>query len=63
MKAEIVVQSHLSDSLIEATFDVERTQLRIQFAKYIICELEGDLSQWIDPELMYEEFEREFNKI
>ena len=56
MKAEIVVQSHLSDSLIESHFDVKRTQLRIEFVKYIVCELGGDLSQRIDPEVMYEEF-------
>ena len=56
MKAELVVQSHLSDSLIEMGFDIKRTQLRVRFVKYIISELEGDLSQWIDPEAMYEEF-------
>ena len=50
VKAEIVVQSHLSDFLID------KNQTRIEFVKFLIDELEGDLTQDIDPKDLFEKF-------
>ncbi len=56
MSAELVVQSHLSDALIETAFDQKQANHRIRFVKFLIHELNGNLDTRIDPEAMYEEF-------
>ena len=56
MKAEIVVQSHLNDADIELAFNVEQAKHRIQFVKFIVWKLNGNLQQQIDADEMYSEF-------
>ena len=57
VKASMVVMSHLSDAqeIITHTSGVEATK-RINFAKFIILRTNGDLTQEIDPDALWEEF-------
>lgn len=57
IKASTVVISHLSDAqeLISYLCSSE-AQERINFAKYIILQCQGDLTQEIYPDKMYAEF-------
>ena len=54
--AEIVVQSHLSDSTIEMSFNPSLAMKRIRFAKFIINRLDGDLTKRINPDDLWKEF-------
>ena len=54
--AEIVVQSHLSDSTIEISFNPSLAMKRIRFVKFIINRLDGDLTKRINPEDLWKEF-------
>ena len=54
--AEIVVQSHLSDSTIEMGFNPSLAMKRIRFVKFIVSRLGGDLTKRINPEELYQEF-------
>ncbi len=56
MSAELVVQSHLSDALIETAFYPKQANNRIRFVKFLISKLRGKLDTQIDPEAMYEVF-------
>lgn len=57
VKASIVVQSHLSDSLVEITSTSGVTAIaRLRFVKYIINECKGDLNQEINADELWEEF-------
>ena len=57
IKASTVVMSHLSDTqeMIEVGMKLNAVK-RINFAKYIILQCKGDLTQEIDPDKMYKEF-------
>ena len=62
IKASIVVMSHLSDAQHEMTigdsiFTNSEVNDRINFAKYIILQCNGDLNQEIDADEMYKNFE------
>lgn len=50
VKASIVVMSHLSD------VEIDGHVWRLEFIKFIILTLDGDLNQQIDPDAMYAEF-------
>ena len=52
----IVIQSHLSDSLIETSFNVEQANLRIRFVKYLINRFSDDINQRVDIDKVYSEF-------
>lgn len=59
--ASIVVASHLSDLQIEVGMEqngeiATRIQRRLDFCKYLIIKLDGNLEQRIDPDKMYSEF-------
>lgn len=57
IKAMIVVMSHLSDVQEQMRFGTnESVNERINFAKYIILQTNGDLNAEIDPDEMYENF-------
>jgi hypothetical protein len=62
MKAQIVVMSHLSDAqhLALSTSGVD-VSLHINFAKYIIMQCNGDLNQEIDPDAMFEKYQKNFS--
>lgn len=73
VKASIIVMSHLSDVQTEINFitelDVEMGQksanqnsMRLDFAKWLIIKLDGNLSQSINVQLAFDEF-CEFRKI
>ena len=57
VKARIVVMSHLSDAQEHCyrAMNVEAV-MRINFAKYIILKLGGNLNQEIDPDVLWDEF-------
>jgi len=58
VKASIVVMSHLSDAqeLIGSTkHDIHANEV-INFAKYVILQLGGNLNQDIDADAMYKRF-------
>jgi len=59
IKARIVVMSHLSDAqeLCYRSMNADAV-MRINFAKYIILKLGGDLSQEINPDELWEEFQK-----
>ena len=54
--AEIVVQSHLSDSTIEMEFNPSLALHRIRFVKFIVSRLGGNLTKQINPDELYKEF-------
>ena len=56
--AKMVVMSHLSDAqeMIGFMCGSEASE-RINFAKYIILQTKGDLTQDIDPDAMYTKFQ------
>lgn len=66
MKAKIVVASHLSDMSMEMNMECENpkateelretAKLRLNFVKFLINKLNGDLTQDIDPDELFEEF-------
>ena len=56
VKVKIIVQSHLSDSLIEIGFDPQTAQKRIEFVKYLINKFGKNLDEEIDPEKEYSTF-------
>lgn len=49
-KVKIIIQSHLSDAIVEVTFDPETAQKRIRFAKYLINKFEKNLDEEIDAQ-------------
>ena len=58
VRAEIVVQSHLSDSLIELGFNVTQVRTRLRFVKFVVSKCNGDLTQEIDPDVLFKEFSK-----
>ena len=52
----IVIQSHLSDSLIETSFNPEQANLRIRFVKYLINRFVDDINQRVDIDKVYSKF-------
>ncbi len=52
----IVIQSHLSDSLIETSFNPEQANLRIRFVKYLINRFSDDINQRVDIDKVYSKF-------
>ena len=57
LKASMVVMSHLSDA---QEMIIRRIMIwgndHINFAKYVILKCQGDLTQEIDPDLLWLEF-------
>lgn len=51
MTLDIVIQSHLSDALIEMNFNNQQAQDRIQFVKFLINKY-PDLSMEISNEIL-----------
>ena len=72
LSAQMVCMSHLSDVQEENSFTndipdqeaarVERIRHRVNFVKYIMMKLDGNLNQDIDPNKMYTEFTNEYPK-
>lgn len=56
ISALTVIQSHLSDSLIELSTNKEQVAHRIGFIGFLLKRLNGDLTCRIDPDEMYEEY-------
>lgn len=56
VKATIVVASHLSDATMEMSFKPELAKVRINFVKFIINKLNGNLSQGINPDKMFQDY-------
>lgn len=68
VKAEIAVLSNLSDLQIEVEFErttemIDRVNVRIEFCKYLICKLKGNLNQYIDVDAMFEDFMLSYVKL
>ena len=65
VKASSVVTGHLSDIELEigscAVVDREQVRLRIKFVKYVMAKLRWNLDQWIDPDEMFEQFNKKQN--
>jgi hypothetical protein len=69
--AEMVVASHLSDVQMEMSIECvnsedtkelrDRANMRLNFVKYLISKLDGNLSVRIDPEEMFEDFKTSHN--
>jgi len=57
-KARLVVMSHLSDiqEMIQINGSKPDMNNRLNFAKFIIMKLGGNLDQDIDPDAMYNEY-------
>ena len=55
-KASIVVMSHLSDAQELMSYSNREAEHRNNFAKFIILRTCGDLTQEIDPDALYDEF-------
>jgi len=51
---EIIIQSHLSDSMIEINFNPNLAKRRISFVKYLMCKYRKD--ERIDASVVYKEF-------
>ena len=72
ISAQMVCMSHLSDVQEENSFKmtteageadrVERIRHRVNFVKYIMMKLDGNLNQDIDPNKMYTEFTKAYPK-
>jgi hypothetical protein len=56
VRAKIVVMSHLSDAGFEVNVNPIQAQKRIEFAKFIILKVKGDLNLMIDPTKLWDEF-------
>lgn len=59
VRAKIVVMSHLSDVQFEMGMNpmpIERINNRINFAKYIMLECKGDLTQDINPDELWKKY-------
>jgi hypothetical protein len=56
VRLSIVIQSHLSDSLIETSFNVEQANHRIRFVKYLINRFGDDIQQEVDIDEVYSTF-------
>lgn len=55
-KASIVVASHLSDAQIEMSTNRELAKVRMNFIKFIVNKLDGNLNQRINPDKMFEDY-------
>ena len=51
---KLIVQSHLSDAMIEMEFNRELAQLRIRFVKYLIASY--NMNDEIEPNEVFERF-------
>lgn len=56
VRAQIVIMSHLSDASIELNLNPEQAQKRIEFAKFLINQLNGDLTKKIEPNKYWDMF-------
>lgn len=57
VSAEIVTKSHLNDAMLELQMGMEKQAMtRLNFVKYLIHILEGDLTGDIDPKEMFDTF-------
>lgn len=62
-KASMVVMSHLSDAQEMISFCCNGgASESINFAKYVVLQTKGDLTQEIDEQAMYQDFLKEFSK-
>jgi len=66
IKASMVVMSHLSDTQEQLSWELNRAERedaikRINFAKFVILQTNGDLTQEIDADGMWDKF-NETNK-
>lgn len=55
-KASIIVMSHLSDANIEININSIQAQKRIEFVKFLVFKLNGNLNQEIEPDKYWDEF-------
>ena len=69
ISAQMVCMSHLSDvqemngsTWKEDTKRIEEIRYRVNFVKYIMMKLDGNLNQDIDPDKMYTEFTKAYPK-
>jgi hypothetical protein len=65
VKASIVVMSHLSDVQEMLKCELNRAekqdmQIKINFAKFVMMQCDGDLNQEIDADAMFEEYIKRF---
>jgi hypothetical protein len=66
LKASMVVMSHLSDTQEQLSWELNRAERedaikRLNFAKFVILQTNGDLTQEIDADAMWDKF-NETNK-
>jgi hypothetical protein len=53
---DIVIHSHLSDSLMEMSFLQEQAHKRIRFVKFLLSRFGDDLQQEIEIEKIWDEW-------
>jgi hypothetical protein len=58
---KLIVQSHLSDAMIEMGFNSDLAQLRIRFVKYLIASY--NMNDEIEPNKVFERFNQMDNLI
>jgi hypothetical protein len=61
LKASMVVMSHLSDTQEQLSWELNRAERedavkRLNFAKFVILQTGGDLTQEIDADSMWDKF-------
>ncbi len=59
-KASIVVMSHLSDAQAEMSFKPKLADVRLNFIKFIINKLSGNLNQYINPDKLFKDYTTRF---
>ena len=59
LRVSLVIQSHLSDAMIEMGFAPEIAQQRLRFVKYLI-NIYPDTSKEIDVDAVYEQFKLKY---
>jgi hypothetical protein len=65
VKASIVIMSHLSDVQEMLNCELNRAkkqdiQIKINFAKFVMMQCDGDLNQEINPDEMFEDYTKRF---
>lgn len=61
-KASMIVMSHLSDAQECVNTYPNEVHLHINFVKFIILKLNGNLNQEIDPDVYWDAFQKQTSK-
>lgn len=56
VRLDLVVQSHLSDALIECDFNPDQAKTRLMFVKWLVNKHNGNLGQEVNIDALWDEF-------